>query len=146
MINELQPGRMLKIEGVRLQIVEIYTFHDTDSRLDLAMLGGETQGHTMWLAVINGGKYIGVCKKLSHSWLGDPTNALIHEGKTFLKVYEGTGFCVRKSEKSKEKDKDGRYNYILFSSSDGRGILTVGQNFETSAFIGELTEEDKIIF
>jgi len=146
MIVKLIPGKLVQIDGLWLKIAEVYTFHDVDSRLDLARLSGETPAHSMWLAFINGEVYISLLKPLSHNWLSDPQTSITHEGKDHFNVFEGSGFCVTKNEQNKQKDKDGRCNYILFLSSDGEVILTIGQNFETSAFAGCLIQKEKICF
>jgi len=146
MVQEFVPGKPVKIDGIWFKIMEVYTFHDIDCRLDLVSVAGSTAAHNYWVVSINGGAYLALTKPFSHNWLSDPVESIYHAGKDYNKIFDGGGFYVKKTEKTKEKDKDGRFNYILFSSQDGKIILTIGQNFETSAFIGELITEDKLVF
>ena len=144
MIKDFLPGAPVAINGIWFKIMEVYTFHDVDCRLDLVALAGNTPAHSYWIMAINGGTYLALTKPLSHNWLSDPVESIYHNGTNYSKIFEGGGFCVKKTETAKEKDKDGRFNYILFSNQDGKIILTIGQNFETSAFIGELITEESI--
>jgi len=114
-------------------VEEQSSFHEVNFRLDLVRILGATTAHERWLMAILTEPYLGILQRLEQKWLAPLLSTFVHEGEIFANLYRGSAHRVRLTRGGRSKI---RMDYAVFRANSGRLILTIGQNDEYDAWIG----------
>ena len=133
MTLDLAPGAMMTLDHQSYVVEEQSSFHEVDFRLDLVRILGATTAHERWLMAILAEPYLCLLQRLEQKWLAPLLTMFVHEGEIFVNLYRGSAHRVRRTQGGRGKI---RMDYAVFRANSGRIILTIGQNDEYEAWIG----------
>ena len=134
MFLDISVGAALAIDGQQYRVVETSTYYEIDFRLDMARLSGPTPAHERWLVAVQPESYLMLMQPLGQDWLAPPQTSFVHDGETFLVLYQGSAYRSRRV--SSGRSKEGRIDYALCRANSGRVVLTVARNEELKVWIG----------
>ena len=135
MTLDIAPGATLTVDGVRYSVEESSSFHEMDFRLDLVRITGPTPAHTRWLLAVLDEPHLALLRHLEQDWLAPLLTSFVHEGELFINLARGSAHRVRRVRNGGRAK--GRMDYAVFRANSGRVILTIGQNDQIEAWIGE---------
>lgn len=133
MTLDLAPGAMVTLDHQKYLVEEQSSFHEVNFRLDLVRIMGATTAHERWLLAILSEPYLMILQRLEQEWLAPLLTTFVHEGEIFINLYRGSAHRVRRNRGGRAK---ARADYDFFRANNGRVILTLGQNDEMEAWIG----------
>jgi len=134
MTIDIAPGTLVMLDRQSYVVEEQSSFHEVDFRLDLVRLVGATAAHERWLLAVLPEPHLMLLQRLEQDWLAPLITTFVHEGETFVNLYRGSAHRVRRTRGGRTK---GRMEYAVFRANSGRVILTISQNDEQEAWIGD---------
>jgi len=135
MTLDIAPGALLTVDGLHYTVEESSSFHEMDFRLDLVRISGPTPAHARWLLAVLDEPHLALLQRLEQDWLAPLSASFVHEGELFINLFHGAAHRVRRVRNGGRSK--GRMDYAMFRANSGRVILTIGQNDQTEAWIGE---------
>ncbi len=135
MMMDLAPGASVTLDGLTYTVEEVSAFHEVEFRLDLARLVGPTPAHERWLLAVQSEPHLMLLQRLEQDWLTPLQTGVVHAHELFTQIARGAAHRVRRTRGGGRAK--GRLDYALYRANSGRVILTISQNEETDAWIGE---------